>query len=854
MCILCVHLTLASALYGQYFWDFSEADQYPEGWLGDTADYAIDRGGRLILLGSDEGRSSVFYPIVRLDTLQWSWEVEMDFSPSQQNGAEFLLWTRNVDLPYDMAVAVRIGDAGSPDPIWMLWYRDHQIVRREKSAEPILSGSKVHVRLHWAYDGEAWQAEAIDLQKGVAHVLGRWRDSFAFREGYVGLVSFYTPSRRGKIWWDNVAIGDPPPDTLPPQLVGYVVHDAYHLTLLFDEPIDASSVHATSVMLNDAAAEKVQVDSHRLYCQWRDSLPVGMSVRLVVFDIADAYRNVLASDTLEFAYIYTESPEPFDVLFTEVMFDPSPPVGLPVAEFVELYNRSKKYIDLSELYLRDNARAVELPSDTLEPGEIVLLCDERFHEEFEPYGRVVAVKGFPSLNNDGEELVLEDVVGNTIDFVAYAPAMIREESKREGGWSIEPSDMAYICRADAWRASKSLEGGTPGRLPPHSIYGVDSIEIRIDEIAALDAWSVTVRFNQKILPLGSTGTPTDIQITERNIRQVYRDYRNPFVLHLELESPMEEGHVYGLTIARDALANCTMRRLGEDLHSWLGIPVDPDVGDVLINEVLFNPLPDGVDFVEIVNVTDSILRLDGLRIGNIGAKDTVVVRALRRGYMLPGQIIALTPQPWKIRRDYPIEDGAHIWEAPLPPLPDRRGNVSLLWGRFGQRIVLDAMDYSEDMHRSDYVQVEGVSLERVSTQIDSEVPFNWVSGLPQSGYATPGYANANALPVHSDAPMRVWLDREVFSPDRDTSSLLWIHYSLADGEEARLSCAVYTTDGVLVRRISEQLPVGRRGFLYWDGRDERGQACRSDIYIIFVGITTTRGRDMTAKLPVVLRY
>ena len=841
-------------LYGQYHWDFSDAEQYPEGWVGDTADYAIDQSGRLILLGSDEGRSSVFYPIVGLDTLQWSWEVEMDFSPSRQNGTEFLLWTRHVDRPYEMAVAVRIGDAGSPDPVWMLWYRDHQVVRRERSVEAILTGSKVHVRLHWTYDGRAWQALASDLQTGEAHVLGRWTDTFTFREGYVGLVSFYTPSRRGKIWWDNIVIGAPPPDTLPPQLVGYVVHDAYHLTLLFDEPVDASSVRATNVVLNDRIAEVVQVDSHRLYCQWRDSLPAGTSVRLVVFDIADVHQNVLASDTLEFVYIYTEPPEPFDVLFTEVLFDPSPPVGLPEAEFVELFNRSKKYIDLSELYLRDNARAVELPSDTMGPGEIVLLCDERFRVEFEPYGRVIGVRGFPSLNNDGEELVLEDVVGTTIDFVAYAPAMIREESKRDGGWSIEPGDMANICRADAWRASMSLEGGTPGRLPPHGSEDVDSVDIRIDEIVALDAWSVTVRLNQKILPLGSTGTPTDIQITERNLRQVYRDYRNPFIVHLELEHPMEVGRVYELVIGRGALASCTLQRSKKDIHSWLGIPVDPDSGDVLINEVLFNPLPDGVDFVEIVNVTDSILRLDGLRIGNIRAYDTSIVRALRRGYILPGQIIALTPQPWKIGRDYPVAEGAHIWEASLPPLRDTGGNVSLLWGRFGQSIVLDAMDYSEDMHRSDYAQVEGVSLERVSTEIAANVPYNWASGLPQTGYATPGYANANALPIHSNVPMRVWLDREVFSPDRDTSPLLWIHYSLVGGEEARISCAVYTADGVLVRRISEQLPVGRRGFLYWDGRDDRGQACRSDIYIIFVGITTARGRDMTAKLPVVLRY
>jgi len=797
----------------------------------------------------------VYYPIAEMDILQWAWEVQMDFPPSRQNGTEFLLWTRHVERPYEMAIAVRIGDAGSPDPIWMLWYRDSQIVRREKSAEAILSGAKVHVRLQWSYDGRDWHAVATDVPTGESHRLGRWADTFAFRRGYVGLVSFYTPSRRNKIWWDNIAIGSQPPDTLPPQLRGYIVHDAFHLTLLFDEPIDPSRVRTNHVLLNEMVAEWVQADSHRLYCRWEDSIPAGTSVRVIVFNIADTHQNVLASDTLHFKYIYTEPPQPFDVLFTEVLYDPTPSVGLPEAEFVEIYNRSRKYIDLSELYLRDNARAVALPSDTVQPGEIVVLCDERYRSWFDPYGRVVGVKGFPSLNNDGEELVLEDIVGNTIDFLAYSPEMIRQASKRDGGWSLEPRDMAQICRADVWRASMSLEGGTPGRLPPYAGgNGEDSADIRIDGIVEMDQWSVSIRMNQKIFPLSGKSLSTDLRITDLHLREVYRDYRNPFVVHLELERPMEKGRAYGLTIARGVLSNCLLQRSREELHSWLGIPVDPGVGSLLINEVLFNPISDGVDFVEIINVTDSILRLDGLRIGNIQAGDTAIVRALRRGYILPGQIIALTPQPWKIRRDYPIGEAAHIWQAALPPLRDSGGNVSLLWGRFGQSRVIDAMDYSEDMHRRDYVQVEGVSLERVSIEVASDAAFNWVSGLPQTGYATPGYANANALSDHADTPAHVWIDREVFAPQRDTSPLLWIHYSIRNEDEGRISCAVYTLDGVRVRRISDQLPVGRRGFLYWDGRDDRGLPCRSDIYVIFVGIITSRGKEMTTKIPVMLHY
>ena len=93
-----------------------------------------------------------------------------------------------------------------------------------------------------------------------------------------------------------------------------------------------------------------------------------------------------------------------------MLIDPSPKIGLPESEFVELFNRSKNPIDLKEWVLSDENSMVKLPGIILLPEEYLILTNST--ADFTPYGKVWGSADFPSLNNTEDMLTLRSTRRN----------------------------------------------------------------------------------------------------------------------------------------------------------------------------------------------------------------------------------------------------------------------------------------------------------------------------------------------------------------------------------------------------------------------------------------------------------
>src|SRR5215216_2244455 len=111
-------------------------------------------------------------------------------------------------------------------------------------------------------------------------------------------------------------------------------------------------------------------------------------------------------------------PGRYEVVIDEIMADPTPQVGLPAAEFIELKNVSGRAINLSGWRLStSSATSGAFPSHTLPADSSLVLTSTSSASLFSPFGRVIGIPSFPSLSNEGTVLSLTSKEGITIHAV-----------------------------------------------------------------------------------------------------------------------------------------------------------------------------------------------------------------------------------------------------------------------------------------------------------------------------------------------------------------------------------------------------------------------------------------------------
>lgn len=168
------------------------------------------------------------------------------------------------------------------------------------------------------------------------------------------------------------------------------------------------------------------------------------------------------------------------IVINEIMYDPRP----GEAEYVELFNRSTVAVDLANWRLgdkkdtsgRSTAQIISrLPLVVSGPGFVVVATDSIIFRTFsylrDPEYSVELRSGAFSLNNTGDNLILSDPSGTTVDSVRYSPEWHNPEVEDPAGRSLERinPDLGSNDRRN-WSTSANPFGGTPDRQ--NSLYTV----------------------------------------------------------------------------------------------------------------------------------------------------------------------------------------------------------------------------------------------------------------------------------------------------------------------------------------------------------------------------------------------
>ncbi|MBN2175015.1 MAG: lamin tail domain-containing protein [Bacteroidales bacterium] len=625
-----------------------------------------------------------------------------------------------------------------------------------------------------------------------------------------------------------------------PQIVGIIAISDTSVRIVFSQSMDSSSVinpmaysigqnigHPTFVEAEmpfmDAAILilSASLDENRLY---------NLSLSDSIFNCSGDYIDLQTSES----FVLPVEAYPYEIVINEIMADPEPAVGLPGYEYIEIFNPSGSYLNVIGWNLVIGTSEKSIPDFVMNPGEFIILTVDNAVSIFGIFCRAFGLSSL-GLTNSGSTVFLKNSSGQIISTITYSDNWYLDDNKREGGWSLEQIDPFNPCAGQGnWGVSVAEYGGTPGSV--NSIYAENSLEPVIERIIPVNDHIITVFFSQtmeKDAMLNVNDYEVDLNIgIPLGITAGDSLYKS---VNLEFENQFQKGTIYTLSIVED-INNCVGLPIGKDRSFQFGIPEIPEFNDVVINEILFNPVGDGVDFVEIYNRSGKIIDLKELVLGSIEVNqfepnDTTYKSVSNyNDLLLMDQYLVLTPNPIIVEDQYFLSNPDAFHAMNEFPSYNNESGTTVLTRVEGD--VIDAFTYDENMHHPLLNFVEGVSLERINYNRPSNDKTNWHSASEQSGYATPGIKNSQFV-EEGEIQEEVWVEPEIFSPDNDgTDDVANIYYNFGDqGSTAKIT--IYDSQGRLVKYLVENSLLGSSGVFSWDGRTEDNQKAGIGIYIIY---------------------
>jgi hypothetical protein len=850
---------------GQFTEDFSDGELANNPvWLGDTSKFRItsssaippEQRPALQLYAEGNGTCYLMTACDHLGSTSWGFWAKMSFNASSNNLARVYLVCDQADPSAGFrGYYLQLG--GNIDSVWFC--RQDSLSGMVLLQLPVLftgnSTNTMRIKIIREETGE-WEFYGNPEGEALLTHLGNIKDTSYSTTRYFGISCTYTSSNSTKFYFDELFMNTYIPDTLPPVLLEIKAVSENQVNLIFDEAIDLSAgADPLNYDLDEYGNPSVVTqgaDPSVIRLGFDQKFHPGQYYSLHAYQVRDLSGNTGKDYFMQFRYCPLF---PYQVLFTEIMADPTPSSGLPEFEYIEILNRAGYPVELDGCSLFVNANRISIPTFSLDIAARLLLVQE---SGVPYYTGCAQIAGVPSLSlpNDGADLLLSTASGVTLDYIRYDRSYYHDEEKAEGGWSVERLDPEQPCLEEVnWAASTGAKGGTPCHPEDQSSVFAGPFDVR--NACCKDDHTLVLTFDRKMDSLalsdpanftadGLLGNPSRAIPVLPGCQAVCLSFTGTFL----------PGQLYTLEHG-PGLSDCMGGGAEPGRSVIFGLPAAVEPFGVVFNEILVDPIGDGEEYIELYNCSGMVINSDSLILGSIhedplSLPDTVYYAL--PGHcrsVLPGGYLLLTPDADKVSQQYYCPDPGNI--APMVPFPllDNTGGKLILAGKNGKTI--DVLTYnSEEMHFPLLSTNKGVALERIRPCMPGDRPDNWNSASQNAGFGTPGYANSQFLGDLPPGSAEMECFPDVFSPDGDGKDDVLTISCRFDHSGISGQILIFDRFGRKVCLLADNQLMGTENVFTWDGIRDDGILASPGPYIVFGEWIDMKTRNYRVKKVITL--
>jgi hypothetical protein len=420
-----------------------------------------------------------------------------------------------------------------------------------------------------------------------------------------------------------------------------------------------------------------------------------------------------------------------DLVINEIMYAPNS----PEPEWIEIFNRSGKTIDLKNYMIADNIDTIIVTNNSviLNPGQYLVFASDttlkRYYSVLSPF----ISAAIPSLNNSGDKIILLDSLNRAIDSLQYFASWGGSTGKSLERISAE----LFSTDSSNWKTSQSKYKATPGYINSAASKNFDILVTDIIFNPAFPFFSDNVSVSTTIENKGTISANFNLILWEdTNLDSL----SNSIVSSLEGINLLPGDSVnaqFGFQVSylqneKGFLVFADFAQDQDTSNNYFYKRIIPGYppNTILFNEILYSPINGEPEWIEIFNISS-----DSINITNWGITDvltTPVTAKISNEVYLKGKSYLVLAKDTSIQFFHRVIPSKVI-KVNLPNLNNDADGIVL---KDNRGLTIDSLQYF-----SDWGGTGGKSLERISIAAASDLNGNWGSSTDIE-LSTPGRINS----------------------------------------------------------------------------------------------------------------